>query len=181
MRLSCLPAALLALAWAGTADACCFFKCCKRDEAQSRTAVVRELTRAKLTILSVCGQTPNSSGEIVTGVSHSGDCEVVVECDLETCQGPPPELTLNDLGPRTSAVPTKAVTKTYKHKKVELKLKWINTTAAATGISSEPIAVWVCVFTYTIPDADLDPNHNYSVFASVGILKSSSVKFHTAP
>jgi hypothetical protein len=179
MRLSCLPAAVLALAWAGTADACCFFKCCKRADAQR--AVVRETTKATLTIVSVCGQTPNSSGEITTGVSHSSDCEIVVECDLETCLGPPPELTLTDLGPRTSAVKTKEVKKKYQHKKKELKLKWIIPTAAATGISPDPIAVWVCVFTYTIPDADLDPNHNYSVFASVGTLQSSSVTFHTAP
>lgn len=78
MRLSYLPAALLALIWAGAADACCFFKCKKSSNQYTAVVVVPSKEVVFLKIVSVGGQTPNSNNEIPNLVSPP-TAEIVVQ------------------------------------------------------------------------------------------------------
>ena len=95
MRLTFVPAALLALVWAGAADACCFFKCCKKSyvESVSPASPEKRIAAPSLVVATVGGYAPNSSYEI-TQLIPEGTVIVVVQKDPDTLN---PTLHLKEL------------------------------------------------------------------------------------
>ena len=76
--LICLSATVLALGWAGAADACCLLKCWGKSRPAAAAAVVPEYAVAYLKIVSV-GSEVVTSGQLGTPLNVGGDVVIVIE------------------------------------------------------------------------------------------------------
>ncbi|HKB05922.1 MAG TPA: hypothetical protein VKD90_27255 [Gemmataceae bacterium] len=170
MRRLVVPAFLLALFAAGTAEAC-FLKCLCGKRAVA--PVERELTVGPyLAIVSVDGKAPNAMGQIEEGIDSTRDLEVVVESNIQTLD-PGPDLILTDEGPHTGFGAATAVgfPKKYKRYKHEKKIKTVLAPLA------DAVTVWHS--SYKIPETDLEPGRNYRLDAKYPGIDSDTVRFWT--
>jgi len=198
MRSFGVLAVLSAVLSAGSAQACCFFKCCSKAapaNAARMAPMAPPGSGSGLTITYVAGQLVVNN-HVPNAVDPTAPLNVVVEEDYLLGLVCDPELTLTDDGPHNAppraagtapAAAPKAGHPPYKHK--DKKLKWkkvVIGTAAAPGVGAAPapggFELWVPYYelTYAIPTTDLNLGRNYSVYASCTGTQSDTVTFYTS-
>lgn len=160
MRLSCLMSAVLALAWAASADACCFFKCCNKG-GQGRQYETVYTTVPYLKVISVNGNVVPPY-DVTAPIDTTQDFTVVLESNPPCRDADTLELSFT-----VNSITTKMAKAKYK-------------ITPTSGI--------VCRYTVTVPAGTLIPGTTYTigaafpaVSATIPATVSPSVTIHTKP
>ena len=162
MRLSCMMSAVLALAWAGAADACCFFKCCNKGGDSTRKYEGVSAVLPYLKVVSVNG-VPVPPVDVTAPIDSTRDFVIVFESS-PPCKDP----ATMDISFGITGLTVKKTMKGFK--------------------AMTPTAGIACRYTITVPAGTLQPGKTYTMEASFPSTSSSTsptatvpVTIHTAP